>query len=1397
MATLTTVTNTTGVNEDTTYNYTFALLKTRANESTDVTAFKITDLSSGTLKYNSTGSTWVALTTSDVTNGIFFSASGVLIGSTQYPNTTLQWTPASDSNGTQTAFKIIGSTANGSSSTLTATPVNVNVVVTSVNDAPVLNNGITIEGATVHSYYGFSVADLLNKGKPTDVDGDPLTFRVESIASGTLQKYDATTSTWSSVSALVVLNITDKLQWMSAETASTSGATSAFSIQAWDGLLASDTARNVAFTLLPPPNNAPTILGITTVSSINEDKTVKPFISTIVADADSSSLTAMITLNSDTEGTLTGPGITRDETNKRYTLTTGTGNQITTALNGLVFTPTKHETATSSVTTTFTLAIDDGSGGTIVDSNTTVVSHPINDAPTVQSLSLTTPEDTTKDFILADFHYVDPESAPLAKVKIITLPEAKYGVLNYNTVAVTLNQEITDVSKLQFVPTPQANGKATFTYKVSDGVLFSATETATVTINSVNNAPLGVDDTNTGAKGFLLTGNVLANDTDIDSPTLTVSAVGSTTVSTTTNYVGTYGKLTIKSDGSYSYLSDATNSLVVNLRSPNVLTDTFTYTVKDDATPAGTATASLIITIEGSSNNAPVANNMSVAIAENDSIKTGDLQTFDPDGDALVIKAHNAVSGATFTTNTTTGVYGVLTLSNDKTYSYAIDTSADKQSIIQALPQGATLTDTFVYQVVDSNGASVSADFVVTITGVNDAPVAVADTLTSTLEDSAKTYAASALLSNDTDVDTSPTLTIKSVSAVEGGGGIPVLNVDGTVTFTPTLNFNGNASFTYVTTDGIADSEAVTASLTITPVNDAPIFTKGSNQSVVEDSGAQTVTHFATSISAGAADESSQTLAFTVTNPNNAAFSAQPAIDSTGNLTYTFAPNFNGSVTVSATLKDNGGTVNSGHDTSELQTFTLTSTPVVDANLVITGATTTLEDTQSNLIYIAKSAVDGSEVTYFNISDLVHGKLYQADGKTEITNNAFISAAQATAGLRFTPDLNYNSPNNAPIFNVRGALNNSSVGTEAVTHVTLNITPVNDAPTVDVSAHAQTILSASTAVKLSANGGTVITAGEFDGEDVTVTLDVINGVLATGNQTSSNGILVLTGSASTVNNALTILTYQQTGTNDDLLSISITDKNSPNLAGVSQYVSLTVGGSDSYQSAASDFSFQANTSIPYPTTGEPYFIGSWGTSKGAKDVVTAVSGNTVTLTANVHTLTLNNCPTILDGTKVQFTDGSVLKVNIGNTKTTLNGSYNVNGDQLVSAGSGADTLRGFDGNDLLVGGSGTNTLFGDNGNDTLIGNAGNDILTGGAGSDSFVYHVGTKEGTDTIKDFTTGDKIVLDVANPGTVNSIGELTAAGATYSTLATTTYITITGGTKISLLDTTTLSYSDFILI
>ena len=76
----------------------------------------------------------------------------------------------------------------------------------------------------------------------------------------------------------------------------------------------------------------------------------------------------------------------------------------------------------------------------------------------------------------------------------------------------------------------------------------------------------------------------------------------------------------------------------------------------------------------------------------------------------------------------------------------------------------------------------------------------------------------------------------------------------------------------------------------MTAVNDPPSFAlpTSPDQTVLEDAGAQTVSGFATSISAGPANESGQTLTFHVSNDNNGLFSAQPSINvSTGTLTYT------------------------------------------------------------------------------------------------------------------------------------------------------------------------------------------------------------------------------------------------------------------------------------------------------------------------------------------------------------------------------------------------------------------------------------------------------------------------------------------------------------------------------
>ena len=184
--------------------------------------------------------------------------------------------------------------------------------------------------------------------------------------------------------------------------------------------------------------------------------------------------------------------------------------------------------------------------------------------------------------------------------------------------------------------------------------------------------------------------------------------------------------------------------------------------------------------------------------------------------------------------------------------------------------------------------------------------------------------------------------------------------------FVPGLNFNGSIAnaITFRAWDrtsgangGTADSSTnggttafstatETASIAVTAVNDVPSFTKGTDQTVLEDAATQTVTGWATNISAGAADESSQTLTFLVTTNNDALFSVLPAINSAnGNLTYTPAANANGSATVTVRLQDNGGTANGGVDTSAAQTFTITVTAVNDVPSFTKGADqTVLED---------------------------------------------------------------------------------------------------------------------------------------------------------------------------------------------------------------------------------------------------------------------------------------------------------------------------------------------------------------------------------------------------------------------------------------------------------------------
>ncbi|MDV6348362.1 Ig-like domain-containing protein [Nitrosomonas sp. Is35] len=133
---------------------------------------------------------------------------------------------------------------------------------------------------------------------------------------------------------------------------------------------------------------------------------------------------------------------------------------------------------------------------------------------------------------------------------------------------------------------------------------------------------------------------------------------------------------------------------------------------------------------------------------------------------------------------------------------------------------------TIAYTVLDDYDNSAEGTLTFAVDNVNDAPVASADTLAAE-EDTPVTFSKADLLSNDSDVDNNylagviDTLYIDSVTSVTGG--TVSLDGNGDVVFTPSVNFHGEASFSYVVADGKGGySESQTVAVNVVSVNDDP-----------------------------------------------------------------------------------------------------------------------------------------------------------------------------------------------------------------------------------------------------------------------------------------------------------------------------------------------------------------------------------------------------------------------------------------------------------------------------------------------------------------------------------------------------------------------------------------------
>ena len=314
-------------------------------------------------------------------------------------------------------------------------------------------------------------------------------------------------------------------------------------------------------------------------------------------------------------------------------------------------------------------------------------------------------------------------------------------------------------------------------------------------------------------------------------------------------------------------------------------------------------------------------------------------------------------------TYTITNIPSQLTLwKNDGTTSVTTATTGltldDMQGLKYKTVANANGTGTLTWTVTDSgsnvspNDNVLSQSLAVRVTAENDAPTLTSFSSTiTTNEDTPVAVTLENLLAQGNEADVDGSVTAFVVKALSSGTLLinganwdattnNTINASKPARWTPASNANGTLSaFTLVAKDdsGAESSTEMQVQVAVTAVNDVPSFTMGANQTINEDAGAQTVSLWATNLSIGPSNEASQALNFIVSNSNNSLFSVQPTVNASGTLAYTPASNAYGLATVTVQAHDNGGTANSGSDTSAAQTFTITANPINDKPVLNAG----------------------------------------------------------------------------------------------------------------------------------------------------------------------------------------------------------------------------------------------------------------------------------------------------------------------------------------------------------------------------------------------------------------------------------------------------------------------------
>ena len=945
--------------------------------------------------------------------------------------------------------------------------------------------------------------------------------------------------------------------------------------------------------------------------------------------------------------------------------------------------------------------------------------------------------------------FPDNDSSETHQIELTGLPSE--AVLSDGSNSVTSTGAAIDITGWDLANltiTPDSNRETSFTLTV----------TATATENSGNDSAVASQTIWVNVKPVQDAAVISGDDTgavteDTADTAATLTATGTLTASdvdagdtgfTAETVAGSYGSVTIDTDGNWTYSADNSQSAIQSLASGETLTDNLNVRSAD-----GTV-HTIEITLTGT-NDAPVASGVDLGSVNEDSfvvITEASLlaNASDIDGDSLSVTSVSLADGN----------QGSLVDNGNDTWTFTPTANFNGNDVA------------FNFTVTDGSGITdTSATATLDVLAVNDRPTG-ADNLLTLNEDS--TYTLSADDFGFADIDVGDSLQSVQIQSLPANGSLQLNGVDVTanqvisitdidnnhLTFTPAEHGSGSGytSLTFSVNDGTADSVGQqTLTFDVVPVADVASITL--NNDVYGDLALDTelITNGNFNSQSGwdftgSADiKSAGFIAFSsgdspVNGVIEQAITTHPGVNYTVSVDYGSVNNSVTSGRIELINEGTGEVLASGDMTADIgstwQTLNLNFTGVSTDNTILritdTSFTTVGRDFKIDNVSVQAASADNSHIQSgtgvyaeedqpvaldlgVSFPDNDSSESHQieltglpaeavlSDGSNSVTSTgaAIDITGWDLANLTITPDSNRET---SFTLTVTATATENSGNDSAVASQTIwvNVKPVQDAAV--ISGDDTGAVTEDTAATLTATG--TLTASDVDAGDTGFTAETVAGSYGSvtidtdGNWTYSadNSQSAIQSLAAGDNLTDNIVVQSADGTTHTI-TVTLTGTND---APVSADGNLWLKQADSYTFSATDFSFTDTDS---------------GDSLQSITITSLPASGSLTLNGNA--VTANQVITAADIANLAFTAPATdSDVGAGFGFTVSDGSlsrepqtFNVN-----VRGTDSDNLSGTSADEIIVGTEQADTVRGEDGGDTLLGNAGADLIFGGAGDDT-------------------------------------------------------------------------------